>query len=68
MHADAIRKGQRVLIIDDLLATGGTVEATINLVESQGGEVVGCLFLIELVDLKGRAHLGKYAVHSLMQY
>ncbi|MDY4788759.1 MAG: adenine phosphoribosyltransferase [Bacilli bacterium] len=68
MHADAIKKGQKVLIIDDLLATGGTVEATIKLVESLGGEVVGCAFLIELEDLKGREKIGNYKVETLIKY
>ena len=68
MHKDGIRPGQKVLIIDDLLATGGTVKATINLVEKLGGEVVGCGFLIELVDLKGREALKGYEVCSLMEY
>ena len=68
MHADAIKKGQKVLIVDDLLATGGTVEATIKLVESLGGEVVGCAFLIELLDLKGREKIGNYNVETLIQY
>ena len=68
MHADAIKKGQKVLIIDDLLATGGTVEATIKLVEQLGGEVVGCAFLIELADLKGREHLKGYDVYTLLRY
>ena len=68
MHADAIQKGQKVLIIDDLLATGGTVEATIHLVEEMGGEVVGCAFLIELTDLKGRELLKDYNVFTLIQY
>ena len=54
IHKDAIKPGQKVLIIDDLLATGGTVEATIKLVEQLGGQVVGNAFLIELEDLKGR--------------
>lgn len=68
IHADAIKKGQRVLIIDDLLATGGTVKGTIDLVEKLGGEVVGCNFLIELVDLKGRDLLENYEVNSLILY
>lgn len=68
MHADSIRKGQRVIIVDDLLATGGTVEATIKLVEQLGGVVVGCIFLIELVALEGRKHLGKYNIFALLQY
>ena len=68
MHADSIKKGQKVLIIDDLLATGGTVEATIKLIESMGGEVVGCAFLIELTGLNGREALKGYRVKSLMSY
>ena len=68
MHKDAILPGQKVLIVDDLLATGGTVEATIKMVEELGGEVVGCAFLIDLVDLKGREHLKGYDVFALMEY
>lgn len=68
MHKDAIKQGDKVLIIDDLLATGGTVNATIKLIESLGGEVVGCAFLIELTGLKGRELLNKYNVHSLITY
>lgn len=68
IHEDAIKPGQKVLIIDDLLATGGTTEAAIKLVEKLGGEVVGCAFLIELVDLKGREKLSKYDIKALMQY
>ncbi|MFV0550669.1 MAG: adenine phosphoribosyltransferase [Anaerorhabdus sp.] len=68
MHADSIRKGQKVLIVDDLLATGGTVEATIRLVEQMGGEVVGCAFLIELLGLEGRKALENYNVFTVMSY
>jgi len=68
MHADAIKKGQRVLIVDDLLATGGTVEATIKMIEEMGGVVVGCAFLIELEALKGRERLKDYPIFTLMQY
>ncbi len=68
MHADAVRPGQKVLIIDDLLATGGTVEATIKLIEELGGIVVGCAFLIELEDLKGRELLSGYDVYTLLKY
>lgn len=68
MHKDSIKKGDKVLIIDDLLATGGTVEATIKLVEGMGGEVVGCGFLIELEDLHGRDVLKGYEVETLMKY
>lgn len=68
MHKDSIEKGQKILIIDDLLATGGTVEATIKMIEELGGEVVGCAFLIELSDLNGRETLKGYNVKSLMSY
>ena len=68
MHADAVKKGDKVIIIDDLLATGGTVDATIKLIEKMGGEVVGCAFLIELEDLKGRDLLKGYNVFSVMKY
>lgn len=68
MHADSIKKKDKVVIIDDLLATGGTVEATIKLVEKMGGEVVGCSFLIELSDLNGRDLLKNYDVYSVMKY
>ncbi|MCI8851047.1 MAG: adenine phosphoribosyltransferase [Erysipelotrichaceae bacterium] len=68
VHADSIQKGQRVLIIDDLLATGGTVDATIQIVKQLGGEVVGCAFLIELLSLKGRELLKDYNVCTLLSY
>jgi adenine phosphoribosyltransferase len=68
IHEDAIKPGQRVLIVDDLLATGGTVEATIKLVERIGGVVVGCAFLIELCDLKGRDVLEGYPIYTLVSY
>ena len=68
MHQDAIKPGQRVLIVDVLLATGGTVEATIKLIEQLGGVVVGCAFLIELEGLNGRKMLENYEVLSLMKY
>jgi len=68
MHADAIQKGQRVLIADDLLATGGTITTTIKLVEQLGGVVVGAAFFIELSYLDGRSHLGNIPVKSLVQY
>ena len=68
IHEDALKKGDRVVIIDDLLATGGTVKATIHLCERLGAEVVGIACLIELVDLKGRELLKGYDVLSLMQY
>ncbi|MDX8047678.1 adenine phosphoribosyltransferase [Gracilibacillus sp. S3-1-1] len=68
IHKDAIKPGQRVLITDDLLATGGTIEATIKLVEELGGIVVGCAFLIELSYLDGRDKLEGYDVLTLMEY
>ncbi len=69
MHRDAITPGQRVLVVDDLLATGGTVLATINLIEQLGGVVAGVGFLVELLFLKGRTNLGKYPkVVSIIQY
>jgi adenine phosphoribosyltransferase len=68
MHKDAIKPGQRVLVVDDLLATGGTVEATIKLIEQMGGVVVGCAFLIELTYLAGREKLKGYDICTLMQY
>ncbi|MCI8272296.1 MAG: adenine phosphoribosyltransferase [Erysipelotrichaceae bacterium] len=68
MHSDGVRKGQNVLIVDDLLATGGTVAATIDLVKQAGGTVVGCAFLIELTGLHGRDALQGYPVLALMSY
>lgn len=68
MHEDAVLKGQKVVVIDDLLATGGTIEATIKMIERLGGEVVGACFVIELVDLEARKRLEKYDVHALLQY
>lgn len=68
IHKDAVSEGQRVLITDDLLATGGTIEATIKLVEKLGGIVVGCAFLIELSYLNGIEKLAGYDVLTLMKY
>ena len=68
MHKDALRPGQKVLIVDDLLATGGTVEASIKMVERLGGEVVGCAFLIELTYLNGRDKLENYPIKTLVAY
>ena len=68
VHADAITRGQRVLIHDDVLATGGTAKATVELVEQLGGEVVGLPFIIELEFLNGRDRLQGYDVYSLLQY
>lgn len=68
MHKDAITPGQRVLIVDDLLATGGSAKATAQLVERLGGEVVGFAFLIELTDLKGIEKLKGYDVFTLIKF
>ena len=68
MHKDAINPGQKVFIVDDLLATGGTAKAMINLIEEAGGVVSGLCFLIELKDLKGREKLEGYPVFSVLQY
>jgi adenine phosphoribosyltransferase len=68
IHDDAIRPGQRVLAVDDLLATGGTMAATLRLIERLGGQVVGAAFLIELAFLKGRDRLRGHAVESLIVY
>jgi len=68
MHADAVRPGQRVLVVDDLLATGGTAAAAGNLVRRAGGEVAGWLFLVELAPLRGREKLVGAPVHSVLVY
>lgn len=68
MHVDAIEPGARVLVVDDLLATGGTVGATIGLIEQVGGQVVGTAFLIELAFLNGRHHLDGYRIATLITY
>ena len=68
IHVDAIEQGQKVLIVDDLLATGGTAKATCNLVEKLGGEIAGVAFVIELNFLKGREKLQGYDVFSLLSY
>ncbi|OXB92521.1 adenine phosphoribosyltransferase [Parageobacillus galactosidasius] len=68
MHKDAIKPGQRVLITDDLLATGGTIRATIQLVEQLGGVVAGIAFLIELTELEGHKKLEGYDILALMQF
>ncbi|MEW8994953.1 adenine phosphoribosyltransferase [Clostridium sp.] len=68
IHKDAIKKGQRVAIVDDLLATGGTVSAVAKLVEESGGEVVAINFLIELTELKGREKIEQYDIMSVIDY
>jgi len=68
IHDDAVKKGQRVLIVDDLLATGGTAHAATDLVKQLGGQVHALAFLIELVALNGRAKLPGETIHSVLQY
>ena len=68
MHKDAIQPGQRVLVVDDLLATGGTARATVELAKSLGGEICGAAFAVELTFLNGRKKLAGYDVFSLLQY
>jgi adenine phosphoribosyltransferase len=68
MHVDGVRSGQRVLIVDDLLATGGTVRACGQLLEQVGAEIVGCAFLVELMGLQGSQAVAPYPVFSLLQY
>ena len=68
IHQDALKRGAKVILIDDVLATGGTVEAAIHLAEKLGGDIRGIYFLIELLDLKGRKRLKDYPIHSLISY
>jgi adenine phosphoribosyltransferase len=68
IHADAIKKGEKILVVDDLLATGGTGYTAASLVEKCGGKVVECAFLVELTGLNGREKLKKWKVFSLLQY
>ena len=68
LHKDSIKPGQKVVLVDDLIATGGTIEACANLVEQLGGEVVKMMFLAELAGLKGRERLSKYDIKSLITY
>ena len=68
MHIDAIKPGQKVLIVDDLLATGGTLKASVELVEKLGGKVAGILVMIELKGLEGRKNLEGYRVDSVIAY
>lgn len=68
MHTDAIERGERVLIVDDLLATGGTILATIELAKQLGGEIVGLAFLVELAFLSGRKRLEGYQIEALITY
>ena len=66
IHEDAIKKGQNVLVIDDLLATGGTLKATVKLIEKLGGKIVECCFVIELPELRGRDKVKGYNIFSLV--
>ena len=68
MHDDAIKPGQKVIVADDLLATGGTIDSTVKLVEELGGIITAVIFLIELTELNGRESLSKYDVISLIKY
>lgn len=68
IHADAITAGQRVLLMDDLLATGGTMRACCDLVEQLGGDIVGVAVLIELIGLEGRSQLTKWPLHAVLSY
>ena len=68
MHTDSISQGQRILIVDDLLATGGTTSAVIELVEKLGGDIAGIAFVVELTFLPGRQRIGNYPIFSLVQY
>ncbi len=68
MHKDAVKPGQKVVVVDDLIATGGTIEASIKMIEKLGGEVVKVLFLMELAGLKGRDRLAGYDVASVITY
>lgn len=68
VHADALGSGDRVLLVDDLMATGGTAAASCRLIEGLGAEIAGCAFVIELDELKGREKLSPYRVHSLIHY
>src|SRR5436309_12032209 len=68
IHRDAIQPGQRVLIVDDLLATGGTVMGTIELVRRLGGEIAGLSFMVELTGLHGREQLSDFQIHTLLTY
>jgi adenine phosphoribosyltransferase len=68
IHRDAIREGERVLVVDDLLATGGTAGATVHLIRQLGGDIVGVVFLVELLGLEGRKKLDGYEIHSLITY
>ncbi len=68
IHTDAVKQGEKIILVDDLLATGGTIEASIELIEKVGGEIAAVIFLIELEFLNGRDRISEYPVHSLLKY
>jgi adenine phosphoribosyltransferase len=68
VHTDAVSPGSKVLMVDDLLATGGTMAAACELIENLGGEIAGLTFLVELADLNGREKLGQYEIHTVITY
>jgi len=68
VHVDALQRGDRVLMVDDLIATGGTAAASVELIENLGAAVLGCAFVIELTGLRGRDKLARHRVHSLIRY
>jgi adenine phosphoribosyltransferase len=68
MHTDAIKRGERVVLFDDLIATGGTAEAACNLIEKLGGDIVECSFVIGLPDLKGKEKISRYPIYSLVEF
>ncbi len=68
IHEDAIKKGDRVVIVDDLIATGGTIKAAIQLVEKLGGQVIECAFVVDLPDLKGKEKIRQYSIFTLVEF
>ena len=68
MHDDSISKGERIVIVDDLIATGGTIAAAVKLVEQLGGKIIECAFIVELPDLKGREKISNQAVFSMVEF
>ena len=68
IHADAIQQGERIVIVDDLMATGGTISAAVNLVEKLGGDIMECAFVIELPDLKGRQKIANQTIYSILEF
>lgn len=68
IHSDAIEEGDKILLVDDLLATGGTTRASVDLIEELGGDIVGIAFLLELIDLKGREKIDEYDIFTLLQH